>query len=140
MTTDTLHLSLRSSFEEIERAVEESEGFFGARYSDPDFVYNLVLLTSEAVTNAIEHGNHEDARRTVNVWLEVADSEAVITVEDEGEGFDPNSVQDPLAPEHIFDEGGRGVFLMESLADEVTWSNRGRRVTLRLRQTGARTS
>jgi serine/threonine-protein kinase RsbW len=128
-----LHLSLKSTFDELERLVDEAEAFFGGRYPDEDFVYNLVLLASEAVTNAIEHGNQTDAERGVEVWFRTDGAQAEIVVEDEGVGFDPDSVSDPLDPSRMFEDGGRGVFLMESLADEVFWENGGRRVRMVMR-------
>lgn len=131
-SNDTCHLKLKSSFEELERIVAEAEAFFQPRVNDEDAVYNLVLLASEAVTNAIEHGNRGDETRSVEVWLKVEGRVAEVTVEDEGEGFRPENVENPLAPEHLLDDGGRGVFLMGELADEVSWSKGGRSVTLRL--------
>lgn len=131
-----LHLSLKSTLDELERLVDEAEDFFGGSYSDEDFVYNLVLLASEAVTNAIEHGNQADEARYVDVRFKAETKQAEIVVEDDGEGFDPRSITNPLDPSRMLEDGGRGVFLMESLADEVVWEMGGRRVRIRVNVPG----
>jgi serine/threonine-protein kinase RsbW len=126
------HLTLQSRFDELERAVNETESFFAAVIDDDELVYKLVLLMSEAVTNAIEHGSAGAETQRVDVWLETTEAEARVIVEDEGGGFQRESVRDPLAPDNLMDDGGRGIFLMESMADDVTWSHGGRRVTLKV--------
>ncbi len=111
----------------IERAVERAESFFSDHVDDEDLVYNLVLLTSETVTNGMEHGNKFDAEKKVVIEFLVDGSRLEISVEDEGRGFTRAVVPNPLDEEHLFDSGGRGLFLLESLADEVHYELEGRR-------------
>lgn len=127
---EQLYLEYGSSFEILEDLVEQSEAFFRTEIDDEDLVYRLVLLTSEAVTNAIEHGNQLRPELKVRVWLEQSDARAEIVVEDEGGGFEPEGVGSPLSEDRILEDSGRGVFLMEELADKVLWEKGGRRVTL----------
>lgn len=121
---------LPSVFETIERMVDEAERFFGAHVADEDVAHNLLLLASEAVTNGVEHGNAFDADKKVSVTFEANSEQAIITVEDEGEGFRRSEIPDPVAPEHLFLERGRGLFLMEHVADEIRYENGGRRVVV----------
>lgn len=128
--TPTLDLELPSRLEVLESLVDEAERFFGAYVTDEDVLYRLVLLSSEAATNAIEHGNKLDPALHVHVHFAVQDAVATITVEDEGRGFDPASVRDPMAPENLLADRGRGLFLIQELADRVQWENEGRRVVI----------
>lgn len=129
---ETLYLEYGSSFDILDDLVEQAEAYFGAAIDDDDLVYRIVLLATEAVTNAIEHGNENDLNLKVCIWLDVSDSRAQIVVEDEGKGFDPRRLDSPLAQDRLLEASGRGVFLMEELADDVRWEKDGRRVTLRI--------
>lgn len=133
--TDSITFVLPSTFETIERIVDESETFFRRYFTDEEHLYKLQLLASEAVTNGIEHGNAHDESKTVTVIFGVAGDDASISVEDEGTGFDREAVSDPMAESNLLEDGGRGLFLMESMADEVRYDNGGRRVTLVVRNT-----
>lgn len=130
-STDRLDLTLQSSFDDLEQVVDVAESFFSSRSSDDDFVYKAVLLASEAVTNGIEHGNRLDESKTVKLAFLALSDAFEIHVEDEGEGFVREQVADPLEEENILGDGGRGIFLIERLADEVRYENGGRRVVIR---------
>lgn len=116
-------------------AVNEVESFVNAvideyRLSD-DLRGNLLISLTEAVTNAIRHGNRCDVEKkvTVEVWRRRADLRVVVT--DEGEGFEPKALPDPTSPEFLEQEGGRGVFLMRALSDEIRYHSEGRCVEMR---------
>ena len=117
-----------SSFKELEAIVDAAEVFFGSCFEDDEKVYACVLLTSEAVKNAIEHGNAFDESKKVIIEFKKTDSGAELWVEDEGGGFVRSAVADPLSEEHLFDDGGRGLFLIEKMADKVVYEKGGRRV------------
>jgi serine/threonine-protein kinase RsbW len=125
---DKRQLVLRSNFSDLEVAVDEAEAFYARYIEDPEFVYKIVLLTSEAVTNAIKHGNGLDADKSVTVDFSIGSDVCEVWVEDEGSGFDPGSVADPLTDDQIFKDGGRGIFLIEELADEIRYENQGRKI------------
>ncbi len=86
-----------------------------------DDTYWMVTAVREAVTNAVIHGNKEQPGTRVDVVFELADDCIRITVADQGDGFDPDSLPDPVSKEHLMDASGRGVFLMHQLMDEVTY-------------------
>lgn len=91
---------------------------------------NLFVALDEAFVNAVKHGNKYDPNKLVRITAEVSKSEARFTVEDEGEGFDVNTIPDPLDPENLFKTSGRGVLFIYNIMDEVVYNDRGNRVTM----------
>ena len=91
---------------------------------------NLFIALDEAFVNAVKHGNKYDANKIIKVTAEVSTKEARFTVEDEGEGFDVNSIPDPTNPENLFKTSGRGVLFIHNIMDEVTYNERGNRLTM----------
>jgi serine/threonine-protein kinase RsbW len=91
---------------------------------------NLFIALDEAFVNAVKHGNKFDAAKNVRITAEVSPKEARFTVEDEGEGFDVNSIPDPLDPENLFKTSGRGVLLIHNIMDEVHYNERGNRLEM----------
>jgi serine/threonine-protein kinase RsbW len=69
--------------------------------------------------NAILHGNAYDPNKRVNLTFEQNGREMIVTISDEGHGFIPEEVPDPLAPENLLKQSGRGIFLMRAFMDEV---------------------
>jgi anti-sigma regulatory factor (Ser/Thr protein kinase) len=92
---------------------------------------NMLIAITEAVNNAITHGNKLDVSKNVNLEYESSDNEVLFTIRDQGSGFDYNHVPDPTQPENITKLNGRGVFLMKNLADEVLFEENGSKVLLR---------
>ncbi|ANQ50495.2 ATP-binding protein [Flammeovirga yaeyamensis] len=95
-----------------------------------DIYGNIMIAVTESVNNAIIHGNRNDKEKNVHLELDVTEKEISFTIEDEGKGFDFDALPDPTAPENIDKPGGRGIFLMKHLADEVEFSKEGRAITL----------
>lgn len=87
----------------------------------PEAYHNILLVLTEAVSNAMAHGNQYHPERPVTVQASMADRQIRMTVTDCGPGFDPSTLPDPLHPDRLLQEGGRGVFLMRHMADEVTF-------------------
>lgn len=81
----------------------------------------LLVVTTEAVNNGILHGNKQDPEKSVILTCNVHANILEIRIHDEGPGFDPDSLPDPLAQENLFREHGRGVFLMRSMMDSVAF-------------------
>jgi serine/threonine-protein kinase RsbW len=101
-----------------------------------DYYGNILIALTEAVNNAIIHGNKNNPDKMVCVKFENRDSDLLFTVEDQGNGFDYNNLPDPTDPNHIENPNGRGVFLMKNLADEVDFFENGKKVSLKFRISG----
>lgn len=91
---------------------------------------NILIALTEAVNNAIVHGNQQDPNKKVNLVLETSKKDVCFLVKDEGKGFDFDHVPDPTLPENLHKLHGRGVFLMKSLADDVAFEENGSLVRL----------
>lgn len=92
---------------------------------------NLAIAVTEAVGNAIVHGNKKDPEKKVTVTFRLEDDRIEVTVQDEGEGFDPDELANPLDPNNIMKESGRGIFILKSLMDDVSFSFSPQGTTLR---------
>ncbi|MEO0897407.1 MAG: ATP-binding protein [Bacteroidota bacterium] len=113
---DIIH-DVEAVIDEIRAELEFKEDVYG----------NVMVAVTEAVNNAVFHGNKEDGNKKVFIDFEVINKyRLVVRVKDEGIGFDPNALPDPTAPENIVNIGGRGVFLMQQLSDELNFSDDGR--------------
>ncbi len=91
---------------------------------------NVLIAVTEAVNNAILHGNKNNVNASVFIKTGTTDQTFCFSIEDEGIGFDYTILPDPTAPENIEKENGRGIFLMKNLADEVEFENNGKRVII----------
>lgn len=97
---------------------------------DDDIYGNIMIAVTEAVNNAIKHGNAGDRKKNVHLSLSLNDSLIKFIVKDEGNGFDYQHLPDPTAPENLEKVGGRGIFLMKHLSDQVEFKDKGRIVEL----------
>jgi serine/threonine-protein kinase RsbW len=95
-----------------------------------DIYGNIMISVTESVNNAIKHGNQNITSKNVSISLILNESLLKFRIEDEGIGFDYHNLPDPTAPENIEKPGGRGIFLMKHLADEVIFSENGSVVEL----------
>lgn len=117
--------------------VEKVEPFVqdvATRYNlSPDKKGDIIVSLTEAVTNAILHGNRSDRRKHVSISFEHKQDSLSIRVSDEGPGFDPNQVPDPTCPELLECCGGRGLHLMRYLSDECRFTRGGSTVEMRFK-------
>jgi len=95
-----------------------------------DIYGNIMIAVTEAVNNAIRHGNKGDSSKNVSLTLSLEEGMIKFRIEDEGTGFDFHHLPDPTSPENIEKPGGRGIFLMKHLADEVDFYENGKVVEL----------
>jgi serine/threonine-protein kinase RsbW len=99
----------------------------------PHLKGNILISLTEAVTNAIRHGNCLDENKKVEVRLRRAKGGISFRITDEGDGFDHQNIPDPTTPENLTKCGGRGVFLMRMLSDELSFHNNGSTVEMRFK-------
>jgi serine/threonine-protein kinase RsbW len=97
---------------------------------DEDIYGNIMIAVTEAVNNAIKHGNSGNSTKNVHLSLLLNDNLLKFVIKDEGSGFDYDNLPDPTAPENIEKPGGRGIFLMKHLSDEVHFTEGGKTVEL----------
>jgi serine/threonine-protein kinase RsbW len=133
------HLSIGSRFENIELVQVVLKNALLRLGIDEDKRHWIDLAVREAVANAIKHGNEQNPDKKVLVDLAVEGEELVIRVQDEGTGFDPDHIPDPLDPGNILRSTGRGIFYMKNFMDEINYGSApggGTLVTLRKRLPG----
>ena len=113
---------------EVEQFIEEIRDYLGFK----DDVYgNVMIAVTEAVNNSIRHGNRGDHGKLVRIHCASLNPYRIMmAIQDEGNGFDPDALPDPTAPENVMRESGRGVFLMRQLSDEIRFEDSGRRVEM----------
>jgi serine/threonine-protein kinase RsbW len=120
----TVRLQIQSNFDMLDFVQVVSDRMGQLAGLDEDAIHWIGVAVRESVINAIKHGNREEYGKLVTVeftFTPAADpDELVVRVLDEGEGFDPQEVADPLAPENILKSSGRGIFFMRSFMDDVT--------------------
>lgn len=95
-----------------------------------DYYGNILVAVTEAVNNAIQHGNKSNPDKNIEVAFRKQDNKLQFTIKDEGDGFDYENIPDPTDPANIEKINGRGVFLMKNLADQVEFSENGKVVSL----------
>ena len=120
----TVKLQVHSNFDMLDFVQMVSDRMANLGGLDEDAVHWIGVAVRESVINAIKHGNREDLEKLVTVEFTFAPvvepSELVVRVLDQGEGFDPEEIADPLAPENLLKASGRGIFFMKSFMDDVT--------------------
>jgi serine/threonine-protein kinase RsbW len=93
-------------------------------------VFGVRLALEEAIVNALRHGHRGDPTKSVRVRCLVSPDRILAEVEDQGPGFDPEQVPDPLAPENLERPSGRGLFLMRTYMTWIRFNARGNHVTM----------
>jgi serine/threonine-protein kinase RsbW len=97
---------------------------------DPELYPNILISLTEAVNNAVQHGNRNDVTKVVCVKSRKNNRVLCCEISDEGPGFNPEIIPDPTTPENIEKPGGRGVFLMKQLSDKIRFKDNGSTVEL----------
>lgn len=101
------------------------------KHSIPEEIYgNILVSISEAVNNAIKHGNKYNPEKEIDFTFDVTDKEYLFSVRDEGPGFDFVNTPDPTHPDNIDKLDGRGIFIMQNLSDGVEFEEEGKVVKI----------
>jgi len=127
-SADPLYLEENiESIPQVESIVKEISDRFGLS----EVMHgNMLISLTEAVNNAIIHGNQNDKSKCVKMNIVKEHSNIAVQITDEGDGFDHTKLPDPTAPENLLELNGRGVFLMYQLCDEIDYLNDGRTVKM----------
>jgi serine/threonine-protein kinase RsbW len=127
--SSSVHVCIRST-EEIPLILEPVVAAMTAQGFSEREVFGMRLSLEEALVNAIKHGHQYDSRKKVTVRYRVSRAAVEVDVEDEGPGFRPEEVPDPLAPENLERDCGRGLLLMRNFMTSVRYNARGNVVSL----------
>jgi serine/threonine-protein kinase RsbW len=118
-TTSRVSLTLGSTIESVDTVERTAQDFAERAGFDADTIPNIVMAVREAAVNAVLHGNAYDPAKQIVASFETNSDSLIFRIADQGPGFDPNRVPDPLAPENILRGSGRGIFLIRAFMDEV---------------------
>jgi serine/threonine-protein kinase RsbW len=126
----TIKISIPSLIENI-KIIESFIDNAKESFEINDDIYgNIMISVTECISNAIIHGNKNNKEKLVHLDLTVEDNILRFTIEDEGSGFDQTELKDPTAPENIEKTGGRGIFLIKHLSDDVKFEENGKKTIL----------
>ncbi|MGH9535734.1 MAG: ATP-binding protein [Terriglobales bacterium] len=110
---------LESRVENVDRAESAADEVAATAGFDEPERHRIAMAVREITVNAITHGNHCDAGKKVTIEFSVSPHDLVIQVRDQGEGFDAHGLPDPLAPDNLLRQSGRGIFLARAFMDDV---------------------
>ncbi|HWR37132.1 MAG TPA: ATP-binding protein [Clostridia bacterium] len=132
MNATRVSYTLDSTLESVNKAEEMAQNFGVKAGFDEEEVQRIAMAVREAAVNAVLHGNAYDPKKRVTVVFETSAQALTISVRDEGQGLDALDIPDPLAPENLLKQSGRGIFLIRAFMDEVRFRNMepGTEVTL----------
>ncbi|MGA2370209.1 MAG: ATP-binding protein [Candidatus Korobacteraceae bacterium] len=130
---------MESTLESVNKSEEMADRQAARAGLDEDTRGGFSMAVREAMINAVLHGNAYSPAKRVNLSFEQNDQELIVTITDEGKGFVPEEVPDPLAPENLLKDSGRGIFLIRAFMDEVRFRklNPGTEITLIKRLPGS---
>lgn len=123
-------LSIPSDFAALNKVERLIDNVCNRLKVNEDYYGNVLIAVTEAVNNAIQHGNKLDAKLMVDLSVGDKEMDFCFSVKDYGQGFDFENLPDPTSPENLEREDGRGIFLMKSLSENVEFTNGGTVVDL----------
>lgn len=124
ITKTTVGLTIASDFNFVELAEIVSTNLAKLIGFDDDTTMWIGMAVREAVINAIRHGNKQDQSKHVDIRFSINADTIAVQVMDQGEGFDPTIIPNPLDPENLLKPSGRGIFYIRTFMDEVEFSSR----------------
>lgn len=121
--TNRVSYTLDSTLESVNRAETTAVDIAAKGGFDEDAQHQIAMAVREAAVNAVLHGNAYDPLKKFVVAYEVTSAALIITITDQGQGLDPEKIPDPLSPDNLLKNSGRGIFLIRAFMDEVTIRN-----------------
>lgn len=125
-----MHYSLRSELSSLNRVEQMIQELTQEYHLEQEVTDRITMALHEAITNGILHGNKLDPSKTVEIDTHLEGNLLRITVRDQGEGFNPNALPNPLDEQNLLRSGGRGVFLMGQFADALSFNEKGNQLCL----------
>lgn len=119
--TKEIRYTIPSKLNELRRIEKITEGIAKELDLSEDQQDNLSIAVTEAVGNAIVHGNKKDPSKTVQIVFRIKENSIRISIQDQGGGFNPDKLADPLDPKNLMKESGRGLFILKSLMGNVSF-------------------
>lgn len=123
-------ITINSSVENLNFVEKEIESIFDDFNFSEEHFGNVLIAVTEAVNNAVHYGNQEDVTKVINLNFTSIKNKLIVTVKDQGDGFDYESLPDPTDPNNLEKLEGRGIFLMKHLSDSLSFSDNGSKVEL----------
>jgi len=132
MTGKPVSYTLESSLESVNTVEQIADKFAIDSGFDEEERHRIAMAVREAAVNAVLHGNAYDPTKKVTVGFDMSGDSLIIRIADQGRGLDPATLPDPLAPENLLRNSGRGIFLIRAFMDEVRFRilNPGTEITL----------
>jgi len=134
--TEEIRLTIPSQLEALSRVEQFSSDIANKLKLNDDQKDNLAIAVTEVVGNAIVHGNNHDPQKNVSICFKIKPKWVEVSVTDQGPGFKPSQLDNPLDPENVMKESGRGIFILKSIMDDVqfSFSPRGTTVTFKMKR------
>lgn len=123
-------ITINSSVENLTFVEKEIESIFDDFKFSEEHFGNVLIAVTEAVNNAVHYGNQEDVTKVINLNFTSIKDKLVVTIKDQGDGFDYESLPDPTDPNNLEKLEGRGIYLMKHLSDSISFSDNGSKVEL----------
>ena len=112
-------ITIPSSLEYLTNIDDFIEGILRGFEVEESLIADIAISVSELVNNSVNHGNKSDSDKTVSVSISKDGNEVVITIADQGQGFDPQTISNPLDEVNLLKDTGRGIFIVNALMDKV---------------------
>jgi len=122
VTSETTELTLPSRIAAIDEAATAIAGLVTRSGISEDDAFGIDMAVREAIANAVIHGNKLDETKLVEINVKSSLEYLEVSVHDQGQGFNPETISDPTKEENILKSSGRGIFFMRNFFDEVDWS------------------
>tara|TARA_B100000902_G_C27288595_1_gene905832 strand:- start:690 stop:1121 length:432 start_codon:yes stop_codon:yes gene_type:complete len=123
-------ITLNSALEELSKVETYFDQLLKKELIPAEIYGNVMVATTEAILNAINHGNQNDTEKTLHFYAKSDDKTLSIKVVDQGKGFDHSALPCPTNTENLENLSGRGIFIIRTLADQVTFKNHGSTIIL----------
>ena len=122
VTVETIELTLPSRIEAIDKAATAVAEVVTRSGMSEEGAFRIDMAVREALANAVIHGNKLDENKLVEITVKSSPDSLEVSVHDQGQGFNPDTISDPTKEENILKSSGRGIFFMRNFFDEVDWS------------------